>query len=252
MENKIVLAEGVGELAIRTGKTLDQREPNVIIIEGDIESVSEFLLKRYNVASEGELKGTLPKTVKGYGQQFVDAEKAVVLADFDKGVIVLKLDPESFYGTVITAKLEESKELQLFNINEQVEMSREDLIKLFRFNKIHFADRQKCEDLIKALQKFSAKAYVDFAKEDDNRGNVQAMVNKKVETGIPSGFTLSIPIFRGQAPETVPVEICLDVVGTRVVFWFESVELTELIETRKAEIFQKQLASCVDFPVIFK
>lgn len=235
------------EVVYRTGAAQVIKEPNTIKLSGDIESVSGFLKKRYEDTGVEE-----PSLRFGKGSQYVDFEKAVVLSDIDNGTITLMLDPENFYGATVTAQLLESKELGIFNINEPQELSREDLIKLFRFNKIHFADPIECDSLVKALQKFSAKAYVDLMKEDDHRGNVSAAVNKRVETGIPTGFTLFIPIYKGQPPLRIPVDICLDVVGTKTVFWFESVELAEKLEETKREIFQKELGACKDFPIIHK
>lgn len=237
----------IQEVVYRTGAAQVIKEPNVIRLAGDIESVSGFLKKRYE-----ETSGDEPALRLGKGAQYVDFEKAVVLSDIDNGTITLLLDPENFYGASVTAQLLPSKELEIFNINEPQELSREDLIKLFRFNKIHFADPIECDQLVKALQKFSAKAYVDLMKEDDHRGNVTAAVNKRVETGIPTGFALQIPIYKGQPALRIPVDICLDVVGTRTVFWFESVTLAEKLEETKREIFQKELEACKDFPIIHK
>jgi len=228
------------EVVVRQGKALDPREPAKIVVAGNIESIGAFLRQRY--ADEKA----------GFDLQKVDREKAIVLVDKDNNKIQLKLDPQNFYGTEITATLEESTELAVFGINKEREFSREDLIKLFRFNKLHFADPVKCDDLVKSLQRFSAKAYVDLTKEDDTRGNFAAAVTKKVETGIPESFVLSIPIYKGQPKITFEVSICLDVIGTRAAFWFESVQLNELLELQKEHIFSSQLECCKDFPVIHK
>lgn len=236
------------DVIVRTGKALDLKEPEKIVIVGNIEAIGAFLAQRH----AQHVTENASSLTKGKGLQFVDPEKAIVLVDKEKCTIVLQLDPENFYGATITGKLEESRELGIFKINTAHEWTREDLIKLFRFNRILFPDPVKCDDLVKSFQKFSAKAYVETVQENDSRGNVAASVNKKVETGIPESFVLELPIYKGQPKVKFEVSICLDVIGTRAAFWFESVQLAELLETQKEEIFNAQLELCKSFPIIHK
>ena len=263
MNNEIkVTPNSEGVLAIYQGTCLPQREPLLINLKGDINTVGSFLAKRkpqseaIASAPPADNNAALPTAAKflspGPGLQTIDIERAVVIVDKEAMTMELELDPEFYYGAKVSGKLELAKELEIFSLNEEVELSREDCIKLFRFNKFHFATPEKADDLTKAFQKFSAKSHVELTKEDDTRGNVQASVSKKVETGIPQAFELFIPIYKGQPKEKIEVTICLDVVGTRVIFWFESVQLIELLEQRKEEIFAKQLEACTDFPVIYK
>jgi hypothetical protein len=69
---------------------------------------------------------------------------------------------------------------------------------------------------------------------------------------IPTEFILNIPIFKGFDPERFRVEVCLEATDASVRFYFESVELLELIETRKKEIFAAELESCKDMVIIHK
>lgn len=244
-----LIAPGNSEIIYRTGSASVIREDKIISIEGDINAVSEFLLKRYERKDADPVQG-----VKGKGTQFVDFEKSLVIVDkdADKPYILLQVDPQEHYGASIKAVLETSPELEIFDINNGHEYSREDLIKLFRFNKMHFAKPGAGLELERAFQKFSAKGYVDLVKEDDTRGNATHSITKKVETGLPLNFVLNIPIYKGQQKEEIEVDLCLDVNGTRVSFWFESVQLVELLQQRKDEIFAKELSACVDFPIIHK
>lgn len=241
MKTEINLASSGDTLVIREGQALPLKEPQIISLSGDINSVGEFLAKRIK---EGQATGV--------GLQAVWDVQAVVITDKEASTIELLLDPENFYGAKIKGTLEESKELGIFLINKEHEFSREDLIKLFRFNRLHFSNEEKADALVKSLQKFSGSAYVDLVKEDDTRGNLKASIDKRVNTGIPESFELNIPIYKGQPKEKIEVSICLDIIGTRVSFWFESVQLVELLEQRKDEIFAKQLEACSQFPIINK
>lgn len=241
-----------GVLVVRTGAAEVIKEANKIEISGDIETVANFLKVRkpqsFVVEKLEEGKTSSPSC----GLQIVNTKRAVILVDASEGSLELQLDPENPYGPIIKGKLEESDELEIFNINTPKAYRREELIKLFRFNKIHFAKPSDCIDLVAAFQKFSAKAIVDMVQEDDQRGNAERNFKKQVETKLPQDFILRIPVYKGQSKETFRVEICLDVTDGGPKFWFESPELVEIMETRKEEIIKKQLESCTGFVVVNK
>ncbi len=88
-----------GELIIREGNAqepLPLKEPKIINISGDIHSVANFINNR----------------TAGYSSQAIDKNKAVVSVDKFHKTISLQLDPENHYGATVTAKLEQSKELE--------------------------------------------------------------------------------------------------------------------------------------------
>lgn len=251
-----------------TGTILPQREQQIIVVEGDINTVGTFLEKRIPQTYHQrtiELEKAIVKndptfivnTIEspmnaGLGLQALNFDKAIVYADKEAMTIELELDPENYYGASVKGTLEKAKEIRIFFLNEQKELSREDCIKLFRFNAIHFSKPEQARAIEIAFQKFSAKAFVELNKDEDTRGNSNNHVSKKVETGIPLNFVLEIPIYKGEPKEQIEVNICLDVIGTRAAFWFESVQLVELLEQRKDEIFARQLEHCKEFPIIFK
>jgi len=240
MNTELKVNVGSDTLTVLQGNALPLKEPQKISLAGNIDAPADYLKQRY-------VDG-----MKGKGFQQVDKEKALVEVDKDSNTLTLKLDPENFYGPVITGKLEDSTELKKYCINQGTEFTREELIKLFRMNKVDFNDTAKAEDLVRAFQKFSVKGYVDLVKEDDTRGNFKSSIEKRVETGLPEYFVLNVPIYKGQPEKAFRVDICLELTGSSVSFWFESTELAELRVTHKDEIFTKQLEACKDFPIIHK
>lgn len=249
-ELKVTIEKAEGELTIRTGDALPLKDPIKINLSGDIKTVANFLQKRT------EQSKPLPENAilvgPGCGLQHVNYSRAIVLVDKLQGTIELQLDPENVFGATVKGSLLESDELKIFAINSTKTYTREEIIKLFRFNKLQFDDADKNVELVKAFQKFSAKAFVEMNKEDDTRGNRENHFSKKVETGLPHDFILFIPLFKGQPKERFRVEIALDVTDGGAKFWFESPELVELMQQRKEEILKAELQSCEGFVVVNK
>jgi hypothetical protein len=223
------------ELIIREGQALAPVAPEKIKITGNISAVSDFL----NVRKK-----------EGSGLQTIDNSKALVLVNKKDLSIRLLLDPENHYGAEIVAKLEFSDELKQFAINSTSTFTREQLIKLIRFNKMWFDDGEKHTGLLTSYMAFNASANSNIEQSSDTRGNKTNNLQKAVTTNVPTEFILNIPIFKGETKERFRVEICLDVTDGGARFWFESVELHEIVQKRTDEIFDEQLKSCEGFVII--
>ena len=242
MENFHLKVENAGnEIIIREGTALPQVAPSKIVISGDIKTVSSFLAKRKGLGDK-----------RNPGLQGVVTERTLVTVDKEKLTILLQLDPESIYGTEVTAKLAFTPELEQFFINKNKLFNREELIKLIRFNKIWFADPEAHDKLLKAYQAFTATVNANIGKTSDTRGNVDNSYKKTVETNVPDSFVLNIPIFKGMDKRRFRVEIAIDSTDASTKFWMESVELNDIIQIESQAILEKELEFCADYVVIWK
>lgn len=243
MENVNLRLESINgnEIIIREGQALPPVAPKKIVINGDIKTVSSFIEKRKTLAIAGIS-----------GAQFIEPTRALVTVDKENLSIILQLDPESQYGTEVTAKLSYTPELEQFCINKNKLFNREELIKLIRFNKIWFADAEAHDKLLKAYQAFTATVNANIGKTSDTRGNVDNSYKKTVETNVPDSFVLNIPIFKGQDKRRFRVEIAIDSTDASTKFWMESVELNDIIQIESEAILKKELESCADYVVIWK
>jgi hypothetical protein len=241
MENINLKLESINgnEITIREGTALPLVAPNKIAITGDIKTVSSFITKR-------KTAGVVA------GLQQIDKDLAIVEVDKKKKTITLSLNPADPYGAVITAKLDPNPDLEKFGINKNVQFSQKELVQLLKFSRLYFEDFGQHGTLLRAYQAFTAKTYTNLAGESDNRGNKNFAFDKKVETGLPTAFVMSLPIFKGQEPRRFMVEICLDVTDAAATFWFESTELAELTELDGELILKAELESCADYVVIWK
>lgn len=224
-------------LTILEGKTLELKPPEKIDISGDIKSMSNFLSVRKQ---------------KGTGTQQIDESKAVVIVDKKALTIQLLVDPENHYGASVKGTLEKSDEILPFYINQNKTFSKEELVKLIKFNKIYFDALTKHGEILLAFQKISSTVNIKANESSDDRGNKERAYVKEVTTTAPTEFILNMPIFKGFDSVRFRVEICLDVTDGSARFWFESTELHELIQTTVDVIFNEQLKSAQGLVIINK
>lgn len=236
MENLHVKVEnGVQTLTVLEGQALELKEPLKIDIKGDIKSISKFLNVRLK---------------EGSGLQAIDKSRAVILVSKAKLSITLQLDPEDFYGAKITGNLEFSDEIEPFAINKNKTFQKEELVKLIKFNKLFFADAGKHAEMLLAFQKVSSTVNIQANDSSDTRGNKVRGFIKEVTTNAPTELILNIPIFKGFPSSTFRVEIGVDVTEGSARFWFESVELHEIIQNKIDEIFTEELKAAEGFVII--
>lgn len=231
-----VTAEG-HETTVLIGKANTPKEPKQLVVNGDFSSVSNYLKVKSKGAS---------------GFQFVSPERTIVLCDKENLTIQLLTDPNDEDAAVITGKAEFSKELKEFGINQNKFFSREQLIKIIRYNRRFFPNKMENADLLSAYQNFTASVNKNIQEESDLRGNRNNQFQKKVNTSLPENFVIEIPIFKGEKAVSFPVEICMEDYDSGIRFWFESVDLAELISEKTDELFDRELASCQAFAIIFK
>ncbi|WP_374464164.1 hypothetical protein [Chryseobacterium sp.] len=219
------------------GEANTPKEPTKLIVSGNFSAVGNFLKVKLEQANSF---------------QEIKPENAIVTCDVDNLSIKLETNPNDEYGTVITGKAEYSNELKEFGINQSKFFRREELIKILRYNRRFFPNKEENAKLLSSYQNFTASVKKDIAENSDMRGNIARNFNKQIKTDIAETFVLQIPIFKGEQPVSFPVEICLEDNDSGVRFWFESVELAELLEIKKTELFQRELEYCKGLAIIYK
>jgi hypothetical protein len=230
------------EIVYRSGSAAPIELPEPIEIHGDINTISSFVNKRYASTSPIECLGI----------QFIDRDRAVVTVNREKFSIILETDPQTKRSTTVIGTLELAPELEQFRINSAGKFSREELVKLLRFNKIWFRDLDQHALLLRSYMAFSANVNANIGKESDLRGNVSNTYNKSVTTNIPTDFVMNVPVFKGQGKRQFRVEICIEATDASTKFWLESVELDEMIKIESELILQKELECCKDFVIVYK
>ncbi len=241
MKSELIIQPKGDTVSVLEGKALEQLHPNKLVINGQIESVNRYLAARRGTAQP-------PKAL-----QHIDRDLAVISVDEEAMTIKLDVDPNHPHGTIVVGKLEINPDLVPFGINKQVEFTRDKLINLLKFSRRFFTEPGKHEQLLSAYQKLNLTGSTALKAETDTRGNKDIGFKKTIDSSsIPTEFTLEMPIFKGQPNRKFRMEICLDATDASVRFWFESVDLVEITESDKKEIFKAQLADYLDYAIIWK
>lgn len=238
----IVLPEGCTEITIREGVAvapLPLKEPKSISLEGDIHTISNYVKIRRNEAQ---------------GIQELNPKTIIVEANKNARTIVMRQDPEAHCSTTVTAKLEPSEELKQFGINQDRRYDRKELLKLLKFNRLFFDDKQQYNEVISGLVSIRFKTQSELQQEADGKG--RRVNNDESHTvaheGFKDKFVLSVRLFKGFENVKIEVEICWEVLNGSISFWLESVGLKEATDSAIDGIFEKELENVKDFVIIHK
>lgn len=213
------------EVILRTGDALPVRHPDKYVFKGNIECVVKYVNARI-----GE---TVPPDYK------VSPETAVFEIDKTAKTLVLKTNPKSPYADEVHGSLHISDEVKLFDFNGTKTFQRKELLDLVRFNK-PLIDEDHYNKLKEALEKYSVDVNTAMKTESDNRGNINASYDKKVTFSGPKTLKFTMPIFKVHEKKSFTAELCVSSTDSNTVFFFESVELKELIHKYADELFTAQ------------
>lgn len=176
-------------LEIRTGDALELHEPEVVKIDGVIDTPAKWLAKKVGN---------------------VDVSKAHVEVNREAMTIVLVTNEESYYRNTIKGKLVMSPEFNTFGINSGNYLNGVVLSYKIRMNRSCFESKEQAMKLVSTLRNFKATVIKQLESSDDKRGNRAIQVRQIVETEQPASFDIAIPIFRGRDKKRFTVEVDID------------------------------------------
>jgi hypothetical protein len=230
----ITVTDGVKALEVRQGQALPLKEPEKVNIAGNIQAPSNWI----------EVRKPNPQTDH-------------VIFSRSEMSIIYTANESNHYATKIMGKLTLNKDLQNFGILISEDKSAdkyttEDLASFLKLNRYFFADRTEAAKIITALNQFKAKLNTEIEKNQDQRGNSKNLVEKVVESNVPTEFTLSMPVFIGYPKMNFKVEICISTTDRSVTVWLESPELMEIIISERDRIINEEIEKFtkVGLPVI--
>lgn len=162
------------------------------------------------------------------------------------------IDPTDPYSGKVVGTLEDSEEVKPWHINQDKKFSKQELVKLLKFNRLFFEDKEKHAQMVSSFMAVSSTVNISANDSSDERGNKERNYIKKVTTDAPTKFELFMPIFKGFEPVRFDIEICLDVEDGNARFWLESVKLHEMRQEMVGLIINKELESAEGFVIIYK
>jgi len=212
-----------GELVIRHGEAPELFQPQSWAIEGQITAPADFYRTR--------------KGIDGY----FTAENTVVSSDRQRKTIRLTRErPDNLVDKVV-GTLTPGVEIQELGINSGKSYGPNELGKLLRKYKYLFSNPQEGNEVVAALLTFTGTVNTQTEQAQDTRGQKKNLVETSVRTNAPLGFSLNIPLFKGNAPKSYPIEIVLEASGHNVLCYLESQDIRQGTAESVDEIFDVQL-----------
>jgi hypothetical protein len=220
MKNTIHIDGATGTLTILEGAALTPREPEKVVISGSISAPKDYILVR-------------------------GADRATDHVVFSRSKMFIRYqqNERDYFGASIEGKLLLNPNLAAFEINAQKLRAPKELASLLKINRTFFANKELNATIVSSLNAFTATVTAKLEQSQDTRGNSKRSIEKEVESNMPKGFVLSMPIFVGHAPLSFFVEICIDSTDAGVNCWLESPELADLILQNRDAIIDAELAA---------
>ena len=211
------------EITLREGKAsevLSPKEPEIIVIEGIIDSPARWLEKRV---------------------ELINQKASNIIVNRDNMGMSLTIIEGDYYATVISGFLKLSKEMEAFGINSDKTWEPAKLSQFFKMHRAFFKDKTENMTLVSTLKNFKAKVNQDIERKKEENGSRTDNYSQVVDSNLPKSFKLNIPLFKGLEPEEIEVEIYADVDGRDVSLSLVSAGANETIEECKNHVIDEQL-----------
>ena len=218
-ELKIVVEKGVETITVLHGQAEPVYHPKAITVKGGaIDSVVEYLTK--NVIK--------PEVI----------EHSKVEFSFSELYIDLLYDARERNPDVIEAKLKLHPDLMKFNINSGKPYNAFELADFIKMNRHYFENKEYAMKLVSELRSFEGKVNKELENRVDDRGNKKAFINQIVESNIPTGFFIEVPVFVGQPKTRLEIEVNIN---SAFECFLISPDLKQLIDQESHDIIGQQI-----------
>lgn len=177
-----------GEIIIRTGEAGKIYDPEKISVKGNINTPAVWLKKKISAI------------VQILCHIYVSIE--------NRSITLIINEENKFFGT-ISGVIELHPNFTKWGINNPDKTySSHELAHMIKMNRYLFTNNQQAMDLVATFQNFKAKVEKEIELSDDKRGNRTNLQRQVVSNmTIPVNFTIKVPIFKGEQPIEIPIEI---------------------------------------------
>ncbi len=185
---KLTVENGVKELVILTGKAEPiYHDKSIEVKEASIAAVSEFLAKK-GIENDDIVNSKIEFSLDGL---YLNLFYSIRRRNPDTINGVLKLHPD----------------LKKFDINGSKTYNTLQLADFIKMNRHYFENKEIAMKLVSELRNFEGKVNKDIELKSDTRANTRVLIHQVVESNIPDGFILELPVFVGTEKVRLAVEI---------------------------------------------
>ena len=229
--------------------TQSDKEGSLVILEGKAPDIRMFEPASYSGTITAPADWMELKVKAGFK---LNASDSTIEVDKHQGII------KAFFNEFIekekhkiTGKLLPNPDLEKFNINTQRTWTNKELKQFLKMNRFFFEDPDENRTVVSAMEKFKVKLTSEFEDTDDLKGNKKRVFEQTVQSELVFSFKLYLPIFKGEEPTSIRVDINFDISDKSAVFWLESADLKELEASQRESIIDREVDRFEGYPVIF-
>lgn len=214
-----IYPDAEGEIIIRHGEAPSVFKPKPIVIEGDIFSPANWHEKN----------------------RHLETNECFVIVDRKSRSIKYSSGQFQELSATVSGSLKVNPMIAEIGINSGKKFRPKELAKHLKKYKYYFVDAMAFTDLIKQLNNLNAKVNAVIEQTDDKRGNVRNLLDKQVESNLPSSFQLNLSLYNGCTASRFFVEFYIDTSDREVFITMESSELYYLVDQVAEEVLDEQL-----------
>jgi len=215
---EFTVKEGTETIEVLIGAAQKRPEPVKVVIDGLINAPYAYLEKRHDILEDC---------------------KCHLIVNESEGFLKLVLDEKSTYQDVISGALKENPDYTKFGINTGFQRTCFELAHFIKMHRFFFANKDVAMQLVSKLKNLKANIKKEIEASDDNRGNTRMLHDQVLDSNIPDSFDICVPLFKGQKPQTIKVEI--NIQSDNLACSLISPDAQDLINEVKKEMIDKQL-----------
>ncbi len=242
-EKKFDIAGDVKEVLIREGAAQVIRDPLRLQYNGVLKAPFQFLEQKISGTHVAVMGANVDLALQET-ETIYNTRRSTLLVDTDEGKLTLMLNDKDNFNDIIIGTLTESDDYADFCINDDDRFfGLNEVIKMVKRNKFKFADAAQHTQFLTNLMNFNARiTTVVQQHKDDKTGNSLNLLQRVVEENKSAPeFKLNCPIYKGYPKKIFNVQTCIDASSGSIRFFFESVDLYELLDSEKEKAILEEL-----------
>jgi hypothetical protein len=214
--------------------------PNMVIVVREGLAVAEkqtcFVELEGNITAPGDYVAHRTK----FDQILQD--KAVVIINLTEGGIKYISDPKVDPRDRVTVLGTLKKDVTIGRLRLNQKMDAKELSNVLRLNRALFCNKMDAQQIVEQLMGFKGTIMTQLESANDLKGSKRDLFETKLTHTVQLQFMAEMPVYRDETKCQFLVEICCDVVNGAPLFWLESPQYEELMDTMRELILNREAA----------
>lgn len=167
-------------------------------------------------------------------------DKAIILINKTEGGIKYISDPAADPRDRVTVLGTLKKDLTVGRLQLGRKFDIKELTNTLRLNRALFTNKLESQAIVEQLMAFRGTIVTQLESANDLKGSKRDLFETKLTHELQLQFKVAMPIYKDEARCEFLVEVCCDVVNGAPVFWLESPQYEELLETFRDTILERE------------